>query len=148
MSFLVESDVIRLVLGFLDERHRLRFLATSKIFAPWLQKRRDVASNALAQLQARGALWVRTRMLPDSNNIVFHNFTIQRCLDDAGLLLLRTSWHSTMPDGTSNHYAYTYHHYAPWAFALVCIDRPEADRRIDENDDKSATLRAVSARVF
>jgi hypothetical protein len=149
--FPVESDAVRLVLGFLNERQRLRFLATSKALAPWRQKRRDAASDALTQLQAQGALWFRTKkMHPDGNATLFHNYSIQRCRDDAGLLLLRTSWHSTMSDGTTHHHDFMYRHFSPWAFAFVCIDKQkkEADLRIDHDDDVFATLSAVSARAF
>jgi hypothetical protein len=147
MMLPVESDVvIRIVLGFLTERKRLRFLTTSKALAPWLEKCRDAASDALTPLQERRALWFCTqKMHPDGN--AYYNYTIQRCRDYAGLLLLCTSWHSTMSDGTSHHHDFVYRHFAPWAFAFVCIEG-EADRRIDHDDDVFATLSAMSARVF
>jgi hypothetical protein len=73
MHLLVESDVvIRLVLGFLTERKRLRFLTTSKALAPWLQKRRDAASDALTQLKKRRALWFHTQKMHPNGRVTHH----------------------------------------------------------------------------
>ena len=153
--FPIASDVVRLILSFLNERQRLRFLVTSKTLAPWLHQRREAANCAFEQLKEQKKLWIRTKRLhPRCTHYFDHSISFSP--EYAGLLLVRTSWHTTMWNGITYHHDFRYRHFAPWARAFVCAETPkenslceaEADTVVDDDHETWYTLCAVSRRAF
>ena len=156
--FPVESDVVRLVLGFLNERQRLRFLGASKTLAPWLEKRRDAARDALKRLEAQKSPILHQllfRIKTPHDGRCYTHF-VRPSPTDTGLLLVRTSWSTAMADGITYLHDFADLSFSPWASAFVCTDAPkvnplcedEADRRVEGDDEAYGAFGAASVRVF
>ena len=154
--FPIASDVVRLILGFLNERQRLRFLVTSKTLAgQWLEQRSAAARDAFKQLEAQDNLWISAETKHPRCTYFFEH-SIELCPKYAGLLHIHTEVQSIMWTGASRFHDSFSRHFAPWASAFVCTDTPEEnplceaeeDTVVDDGHESLRTLCAVSQRAF